>query len=65
MQDVLDQEKDFGFARVYAVELKYRQQPKLDRALLYEKMERYTGKFGQPNQEKADDPALHRQFKPI
>ncbi|MCM3593410.1 DUF4261 domain-containing protein [Brevibacillus borstelensis] len=57
-KDILDQEKDFGFARVYGVELKYRQQPKLDRALLYEKMNLYTGKIEQPDREKTDDPAL-------
>lgn len=27
MNDMLEEEKDFGFARVYAVELKYRQEP--------------------------------------
>ncbi|WP_245996472.1 hypothetical protein [Brevibacillus invocatus] len=47
-------EKDFGFARVYAVELKYRDEPKLDRALLYQKMEQYTGKVGQPDQDEAN-----------
>ncbi|GAV15753.1 DUF4261 domain-containing protein [Paenibacillus sp. NAIST15-1] len=40
----LEQEKDFGFAQVYAVELKYKQPPMLDRNILYEKMELYTGK---------------------
>ncbi|OPA73482.1 hypothetical protein BVG16_28675 [Paenibacillus selenitireducens] len=42
--EIVEQEKDFGFARVYAVELKYKQLPKLDRNMLYEKMELYTGK---------------------
>lgn len=48
MNDSVDFEKDFGFARVYTIELKYRQQPKLDRGLLYEKMEQYTGTIEQP-----------------
>ncbi|MGZ9586518.1 DUF4261 domain-containing protein [Paenibacillus marinisediminis] len=42
--EMFEQEKDFGFARVYGVELKYKQPPKLDRNMLYEKMELYTGK---------------------
>lgn len=42
-KDMLAEEKDFGFARVYAVELKYREQPKLNRDVLYEKMQQYTG----------------------
>lgn len=54
MNEVLEEEKDFGFARVYAVELKYRQQPKLDRKLLYEKMERYTGKIDQAEQQEGE-----------
>jgi len=49
----MQEEKDFGFARVYAVELKYRRPPLLDRSLLYEKMEQYTGKLDQPEQQEA------------
>jgi len=58
MNEVLEEEKDFGFARVYAVELKYRRQPHLDRNALYEKMERYTGKVAPPDQRKPDEAAL-------
>ncbi|GIP30520.1 hypothetical protein J23TS9_56500 [Paenibacillus sp. J23TS9] len=58
MNEVLEEEKDFGFARVYAVELKYRQQPHLDRNALYEKMERYTGKVAPPDQQKTEEAAL-------
>ncbi|WP_136609053.1 DUF4261 domain-containing protein [Paenibacillus dokdonensis] len=58
MNDVLEEEKDFGFARVYAVELKYRQQPHLDRNALFEKMERYTGKVAPPDQQKTEEAEL-------
>lgn len=58
MSDMLQEEKDFGFARVYAVELKYRQQPQLDRNLLYEKMEQYTGKTAQPETEEEEAAGL-------
>ena len=57
MDEQLEQEKDFGFARVYAVELKYRQKPVLDRKVLYEKMEQYTGKLA-PENAKTDKPGL-------
>jgi len=58
MNDMLQEENDFGFARVYAVELKYRQQPQLDRDLLYEKMELYTGKTAQPETEEEEAAGL-------
>ena len=58
MENLLESEKDFGFARVYAVELKYRDEPKLDRALLYQKMEQYTGKVGQPDQDETNSAKL-------
>ncbi|MDR9857012.1 DUF4261 domain-containing protein [Paenibacillus sp. VCA1] len=51
-KELLQEEQDFGFARVYSVELKYREQPKLDRDLLYANMERYTGKLDQPERQK-------------
>lgn len=56
--EMLEQEKDFGFARVYGVELKYKQPPKLDRNMLYEKMERYTGKVDRKEQQNPDTAGL-------
>ncbi|WP_079911632.1 DUF4261 domain-containing protein [Paenibacillus sp. 32352] len=58
MEELLQQEQDFGFARVYAVELKYKQPPTLDRQLLYEKMELYTGKLSQPEQQQEEGSRL-------
>ncbi|MEK8126651.1 DUF4261 domain-containing protein [Paenibacillus filicis] len=58
MSDVLEDENEFGFAGVYAVELKYRQKPKLDREALYRKMELYTGKIGHPEQSGEEVPGL-------
>ncbi|MCM3342535.1 DUF4261 domain-containing protein [Paenibacillus sp. MER TA 81-3] len=58
MKDVREEERDFGFARVYAVELKYKRQPELDRNFLYEKVERYTGKIEQPEQQETDAAGL-------
>lgn len=58
MEELLQEEKDFGFARVYAVELKYRQQPQFDRNALYEKMELYTGKLGQQEEQQDDEAGL-------
>lgn len=46
--DEESQDEHFGFARVYAVELKYREKPVIDRAVLYAKVEQYTGKFDLP-----------------
>lgn len=57
MEESLQKEKEFGFARVYAVELKYRRSPELDRRLLFEKMELYTGKLDQPKKPK-EEPGL-------
>lgn len=51
-KEMLQQEQDFGFARVYSVELMYKEQPKLDRDLLYANMERHTGKLDRPESEK-------------
>ncbi|MEC0090830.1 DUF4261 domain-containing protein [Paenibacillus macquariensis] len=51
MNDLLEEENDFGFARVYTVELKYRQQPKLDLQVIYANMERYTGQTEQPEKQ--------------
>jgi hypothetical protein len=48
MSEELEQDKDFGFARVYTVELKYKQVPKLDLEELYRKLELYTGKTDRP-----------------
>ena len=53
MNEMLNEENDFGFARVYAVELKYKQEPKLDRDLLYKKMELYTGRTSMPEEEES------------
>ncbi|OZB97619.1 DUF4261 domain-containing protein [Paenibacillus sp. XY044] len=41
--EVVEEEQDFGFSRVYAIELKYRQKPAIDRTRLYANMELYTG----------------------
>lgn len=41
--EVAQEEQSFGFSRVYAVELKYRHKPEIDRNRLYASMERYTG----------------------
>ncbi|GGG06339.1 DUF4261 domain-containing protein [Paenibacillus aceti] len=54
VNEILEEEKDFGFARIYSVELKYKQKPKLDRDLLYQKMELYTGTTSMPDQKEAD-----------
>lgn len=53
MNEMLNEENDFGFARVYAVELKFKQEPKLDRDLLYKKMELYTGRTSMPEEEES------------
>lgn len=58
MNDMLEEDRDFGFARVYTVELKYKQRPEIDRDLLYKKMELYTGKTEQPELEEADAAGL-------
>ncbi|MET3847638.1 hypothetical protein [Paenibacillus sp. OAE614] len=41
--EVAQEEQSFGFSRVYAVELKYRHKPEIDRSRLFASMERYTG----------------------
>ncbi|WP_310944671.1 hypothetical protein [Paenibacillus doosanensis] len=53
-QELLDEEKEFGFARVYSVELKFKERPRLDRKLLYANMERYTGKLEQPGRQESE-----------
>lgn len=52
------EERDFGFARVYGVELKYREKPVLDRELLYQKMEQYTGKVDGPSRKDGNEAGL-------
>lgn len=51
-------ESAYGFARVYSVELKYKQPPKLDMKLLYERMEQYTGHTERPDQEAPESARL-------
>ncbi len=48
MDEQLNEENEFGFARVYAIELLYSEKPAIDRELLYKKVEEYTGKIDQP-----------------
>lgn len=48
VNDLIEEEKDFGFARVYAVELQYKVKPEVDFDLLYRSMERYTGQISAP-----------------
>lgn len=48
IDELIEGEKDFGFARVYSVELIYKEKPQIQRELLYDKMQRYTGKLDQP-----------------
>lgn len=54
MDELVESEKDFGFARVYSVELIYKEKPQLQRELLYANMERYTGKLDRPEQEESE-----------
>lgn len=58
MNETMPEEEDFGFATIYAVELKYKKPPKLDRNLLFEKMELYTGKVERPEADGEAAPAL-------
>lgn len=51
MNEIIEQEKDFGFARVYAIELLFKEKPVVDRELLYKKMEQYVGKSESPQNE--------------
>lgn len=46
----LVEESDFGFARVYSVELIYREKPQLHRETLFSLMEQYTGKLALPEE---------------
>ncbi|WP_343059824.1 DUF4261 domain-containing protein [Saccharibacillus deserti] len=52
---MLAAEKDFGFARVYTIELKYKEKPDFSRKRLYEKMQLYTGTIEQPEEQKLED----------
>ncbi|WP_317853409.1 MULTISPECIES: hypothetical protein [Lysinibacillus] len=53
MNEIIEQEKDFGFARVYAIELLFKEKPVVDRELLYSKIEQYMGKTDRPQNEKS------------
>lgn len=54
VNELIQQEKEFGFARVYSVELLYREKPQIDRELIYANMQRYTGNLDRPNSEKTE-----------
>lgn len=58
MTEAVDEQQDFGFARVYAIELKYRNKPELNREQLYAKMQTYTGEIGQADAEDTEQPGL-------
>lgn len=58
MTEAVDEQQDFGFARVYAIELKYRNKPELNREQLYAKMQTYTGEIGQADTEDTEQPGL-------
>lgn len=58
MTEAVDEQQDFGFARVYAVELKYRSKPELNRDQLYALMQTYTGEVKQAGDEDTDQPDL-------
>ncbi|NGZ75620.1 DUF4261 domain-containing protein [Saccharibacillus alkalitolerans] len=57
-EDMLEAERDFGFARVYTVELKYKERPDFSRERLYEKMQLYTGTVDRPEEQKLSDNLL-------
>ncbi|WP_244908073.1 DUF4261 domain-containing protein [Paenibacillus campinasensis] len=48
---LIEEEQDFGFARVYAAELIYKKKPVLDPETLQRNMERYTGQVSAPEPE--------------
>jgi len=50
-QEMLAADQDFGFARVYTIELKYKQKPSFSRKRLLEKMNLYTGEVRQPEEQ--------------
>ncbi|EXG83258.1 DUF4261 domain-containing protein [Saccharibacillus sacchari] len=52
-EEMLAADQDFGFARVYTIELKYKEKPKFSRKRLYEKMTLYTGELQQPEEQKS------------
>jgi len=54
VDEVVENDKTFGFARVYSVELLYREKPQIDRELIYANMQRYTGNLDRPDTEKAE-----------
>ncbi|MDO3410810.1 DUF4261 domain-containing protein [Saccharibacillus sp. CPCC 101409] len=54
-EGILESERDFGFARVYAIELKYKEKPDFSRERLFEKMQLYTGALERPEQQKRQD----------
>ncbi|MFC3747704.1 DUF4261 domain-containing protein [Paenibacillus sp. GCM10012306] len=58
MTDVIDEQKDFGFARVYGIELKYNKKPELDRDLLFAKIQAYTGQVEEPATGEKEDSKL-------
>lgn len=54
-EEMLAGEQDFGFARIYTIELKYKEKPNFSRKRLYEKMQLYTGTIEQPEEQKLED----------
>ncbi|MEJ8302422.1 DUF4261 domain-containing protein [Saccharibacillus sacchari] len=52
-EEMLAADQDFGFARVYTVELKYKEKPSFSRKRLYEKMALYTGELQQPEEQQS------------
>lgn len=53
-REMLAADQDFGFARVYTIELKYKNKPDFSRKRLYEKMTLYTGTLEQPEEQKSE-----------
>lgn len=54
-EEMLASERDYGFARIYTIELKYKKKPNFSRKRLFEKMQRYTGTVDQPDEQKLRD----------
>lgn len=52
-EEMLAADQDFGFARVYTIELKYKEKPVFSRKRLYEKMTLYTGELQQPEEQQS------------
>jgi len=63
MNEIIEQEKDFGFARVYAIELLFKEKPVVDRELLYSKIEQYMGRTDRPQNEKSGSLAVWEPYE--